>query len=216
MTPTIQIIAERAIRRLSGGDIPNDSPYDIDFIKADVRDAMREDLKLELLQSRDQRDNNRGAVTLYLATYAPIKVLFDAMTNRAYITLPESGYMNLKYNKGIHAVSNVKTPLKRMIPIANPGVTSNLPHADLERSNFGYYAQGSKIFWMRNIIAENIANVMVVLVIPAPESIGDNEALPLLPENVARILDLVVKRNMPMVPQDRIDDNDPNLRKLNA
>lgn len=216
MTPTIQILAERVIRRLSGGDIPNDSPYDIDFIKADVRDAMREDLKLEILTSRDQRDNNRGAVTSYLATYPPIKVLFDNVTSRAYITLPEAGYMNLKYNKGIHAVSNVKTPLKRMIPIANPGVTSNLPHADLERNNFGYYAQGNKIFWMRNILAEQITDVLVILVIPAPESIGDNDILPLLPENISRIIDMVVKRNMPTVPQDRIDDNDPNLRKLNA
>src|SRR5688500_5455907 len=106
MIDTLGTIAERVIRGLSGGDIPSDSPYKMEFVVADVRDALREDLKLEVLQRRSGREDDRTPVTQYIATYLNLAVQEDSVTKRAFITLPSS-YMSLKHNKGIYWIADM-------------------------------------------------------------------------------------------------------------
>lgn len=216
MIDTLATIAERVIRRLSGGDIPSDSPYKVEFVIADVRDALRADLKLELLERRAGKEDDRTPITQYIATYEDVAILEEKSTYRTFIPIP-SNYVSMKHNKGIHWVASMKTPEIRMIPVANPSVSRNLPHFNLERQNFGYYVEGMKIYWTRNILKDKHTKALLKLIVPAPDTWGINDPLPLLPENVARIIDGVVARNLnPKVPQERLNDGNPNYRAANG
>ena len=218
MIDTLGTIAERVIRRLSGGDIPSDSPYKMEFVIEDVRDALAEDLKLEILQRRGAggAEDDRTPVTQAIATYLNIAVKEDPVTKQVYIDLP-SNYMSLKFNKGIHWVADMRTPLVQMIPVANAGVTVNLPHADMERQSYGFYVEGQKLLWIRNILRDKVTKVLVKLIVAAADTLGVDEPLTVLPENVARVIDRVVQMQQmnPRLPQDRLNDNNPNLRPQN-
>ncbi|MEJ7644275.1 MAG: hypothetical protein WKF87_06750 [Chryseolinea sp.] len=216
MITTLATTAERIIRRLSGGDIPSDSPYKMEFVIEDVRDALRADLKLELLERRSGQEDDRTPITQYIATYFNIPVILEAATNRTYIEIP-SNYMSLKHNKGIHWVASMRTPTRKMIPIANPSVTMNLPHGDLERGNHGYYVEGMKIYSMRNLLTDKGSKLLLKLLVPAPDTWSQDDPLPVLPENISRVMDIVVGRmSNPKVPQERLNDGNPNYRIANG
>lgn len=211
---TLTILAERAIRPLVGGDDPNDSPFDMDFVIEECRDAMNQELKMEILSRRGGDSDDKSPIAQFIYTYPGIPVIKDAVTNRVYSELP-SYWLSLKYNKGIRSVSQEKKSLKAMIRISNPSVTAHLPHASLEEDNYGYYIEGMRIYWMRDIKADGINIVMIKLLIAAPITLGVDDPLPLLPEQTGRILDIVRQRISIKSPQDRIEDEDPNLRATN-
>ena len=214
MIPTLNIIAERAIRELSGGEIPNDSPYDIDYVIETARDAVNEDLKVEILKRRSGDEDDKSPIAQAIATYPNVAVTFDKPTGRAMAQLPDN-FISLKRNKGVHSVSEMRKSLKTMIPIHNPQIAARLPHGDLEKDNYGYYLEGDKIFWMRDIIQEGIDKVLVKLIISAPAGLDKNAPLMLFPENLGRIVDLVKLRIQNKNVQDRLADNNPNIRALN-
>jgi hypothetical protein len=124
--------------------------------------------------------------------------------------------MVLKYNKGIYSVADMRTPYKHMVPVANPGVTYNLIHSSFERDNYGYTQEGMRGYFMRDPHRDGVKKLLVQLLLPAPESIGLDEPLPLIPENISRIKDIVMQRIATRMPQDRLNDNDPNLRVTNG
>lgn len=212
---TLNILTERVIRQLSGGDVPDDSPYDFEDVMATVIDCLREDMKLEMLQRRGGDEDDRGPVTQAIATYPNIEVKRDDVSGRTYIDLP-SAYMSLKYNAGIRGIADMKSPLTMMIPVTNPSITSRLQHGDFERVNFGYYAEGQKVYWIRDILKERISKVLVKLMVAAPDGSNPDEPLPVVPENVARILDAATKRVLNQFPNDRLNDGNPNIRAANG
>jgi len=213
---TINQEVELIIRRLSGGDVPDDSPYDPDYIAKEYRDAMREDLKLEILQRRQGHQDDKISVGLFVATYV-VDVLIDDVSKRAYIGVSEN-FLSLKHNRGIHDVVPVKPEAKHlqqsMVQVANPQVSAHLPIGDVE-GIYMYYLEGMRIFFVRDIKRDKIFKVFLKLIVPAPDSIGNNDPLPVLPENVARIRDIVAQRVVNKFPQDRIADGNPNLRAVN-
>lgn len=144
MLYTFNILAEQIIRDLSNGPIPADSPYDPAYVKNHIRNAMEENLKMEILKKRTGDEDDRSPVTQCIFTYTR-SVLYDTPTNRAYAELP-SYFQALKYNKGIHSVSKLKDSIHPMIPMNNHMVSSFLPHGDLERLNWGYYVEGMRVF----------------------------------------------------------------------
>lgn len=156
-----------------------------------------------------------STVTLYIATYENIEVKVEVSTGRVYVDIP-SVPMTLRYNKGLHALSPMKNPLKRYIPVSNPGVTAQLPHADLERENYGYYQEGLKAYWMRDIKRDGVTKVLMKLLVPAPDTWGIDEPLPLIGENVSRIMDMVKYRIKNPGVADRISDGNQNLRAKNV
>ncbi len=209
------MLIDLVIRDLSGGDIPDDSPYDRNFVLAHIINGIREDLKLELLQRGSGAEADRTPITQYIATYEDVPLEYNSKMFESYIDLP-SGYMSLKHNKGIHWVADMRTPMKQMIPVANPGVTQNLPHADLERINFSFYVEGLKIKFTRNIKAEEVTKIFLKLIIPAPDGIGLDEPIALIPENVGRITDIAKKRVQNLAINDRLADGNPNIRPANV
>ncbi len=215
MIATLNILTERLIRRLSGGDIPDDSPYNPAFVQEEIRDTINEDFKAEILRRRagDEDDNEKGVIPQFIVRYPDIPVLLEASTERVYAELP-AYFISMKHNKGIHSVSPMKKQLKPMIRVSNPEVTARLPHANLEGQNYLYYVEGMRIYWMRDIKRDKIDKVMIKLQIAASSPSGD-DPLPLLPESIARILDIAAMRVQNKFPQDRLNDGNPNLRALN-
>lgn len=211
---TLNKMAELTLRPLDGGDHPDDSPYDFDFVIEELRLAMNEDLKVEILGRRGGDSDDKSPIAQCIYTYTDIDVTFDSKTNRVFAELP-SYFLSLKYNKGIRSVSTNTGSLKPMIKCHNPGVTAHLPHASLEQENYLYYIEGMRVFWMRDIKKDGINKVMIKLMIAAPATIGPDDILPLMPENAARIMEVVRKRISVKAPQDRIADGNPNLRNTN-
>lgn len=218
MTDTLATEAERIIRELSGGDIPNDSPYKVEFVVLALRDGYREDLRLELLERRNGESEDKSAPGIYWATFigdgTGIPLQEDSLTKRIYIDLPSTN-MSLKYGKDIR-VSNVATPMLEMIPVANPGVTMHLRHSTYEKKNYGYYQEGKRLYWMRNVMRDGMRKVILKMLIPAPDTWGLNDPLPVLAANVARVREMVKQRILNRLPQDRLNDNNPNLRVTNG
>jgi hypothetical protein len=217
MIETLNTITESVIKDLSGGPIPDDSPYDEAFVRLSVRDALREDLKLELLNRRAGSDgeNDRSHITQYIASYFDVQVQYEASTKRAYIDLP-STFMSMSWNKGLHCLADMRTPLKQMIPVTNPGVTVHLQHGNFERDNYGFYAEGRKVYWMRNILQDKVTKVLLKLIVPAPDTWGNDDPLPVLGENIARVKRVVKNDILNRFPNDRVNDNNPNIRPQNV
>jgi len=217
MIETLGTMAERIIRDLSGGDIPSDSPYKFEFVVEHVRDVMAEDLKLEVLQRRGAsggKEDDRSPITQFIATYPDVVVKVEAPTGRSYIDLPTS-YPSLKFNKGIYWVSKMQSQ-KPFIPVAYHSVVLQLSHGDFERDNQGYYVEGLKVFFLRDITKDEIKKVLLKMIVPAADTLGPDDPLPLLPENVSRIMDAVKQRIQNRALQDRLNDNNPNLRGTNV
>jgi hypothetical protein len=208
--------AELIIRRLSGGDIPDDSPYDMDYVIREYRDAMREDLKLELLGRRQGPDDDKSPVSQFIATYT-VQFAEETVSRRVYVNIPED-FMSLKHNKGIHDLVPIHPEFSHlqisMVRTDNPNVSAHLPIGDAKGIQF-YYIEGMKIFTVRNVMKDKIKSAFLKLIIPAPNSIGNNDPLPVLAENVVRIRDIVIQRITNRFPQDRISDNNPNIRAVN-
>lgn len=214
MITTLNILAELVIRPLVGGDEPSDSPYNKAFVIEELRMALNEDLKLERLKRRAQ-DDDRSNIAQMIATYEDVVVQIQKTTARAYIDLP-TNFLSLERNKGIVSVSAMDKPLNAFIRVDHPSVTSRLPHSHFENiGTQGYYVEGLRIYFMRDIKKEKIDKILLKLLVAAPDTIRPDDALPVLPENVGRILDLVRQRVSNKAPQDRIADNNPNLRQTN-
>lgn len=215
MIATLNILTERLIRRLSGGDIPDDSPYNPAFVQEEIRDTINEDFKAEILRRRagDEDDNEKGVIPQFIVAYPDIPVLAELSTERVYAELP-AYFISMKHNKGIYSVGPMKKQLKPMVRVSNPEVTARLPHANLEGQNYLYYVEGMRVYWMRDIKRDKIDKVMIKLQIAASSPSGD-DPLPLLPESIARILDIAAMRVQNKFPQDRLNDGNPNLRALN-
>jgi hypothetical protein len=201
-------------RRLSNGDVPSDSPYDRAFLWADLQNAIREDLKLENLNRRHGPEDDKSAIAQMIATYL-LTVQTDKIKTegRVYVALPDY-FIAMKYNRGIHSIVAKRKPTTAMVRALNPHVTQHLPHREVENVYY-WYAEGYRVYWMRNIVQDGIEEVYVKLITGAPDSYGMDDILPLLSENVSKIIDVCYQRNLGKFPQDRIADNNPNLRNAN-
>lgn len=217
---TLREEVELIMRRLSGGDVPDDSPYDRDFVAREYRDAMREDCKMEMKTRRHGDGDDKSPIGQFIATYK-VPVATDTESSRAYVGIPDN-FLSLKYNKGIHDLLAVdpksKHLLNSFLPVENPQVSSHLMVGDPEMmEGFNtYYLEGLKLYFTRNIRRDKIEYCFLKLLVPGADKYGLDDALPVLPENAARCRDIVCERMLrPGRPQDRIADANPNLRAVN-
>lgn len=219
---TLREEVELCMRRLSGGPVPNDSPYDRNYVAREYRDAMREDTKLEIWRRKQQGDagDDKTHIGQFVASYK-VSLAIDEMTSRIFVNIPDN-FLSLKYNRGIYDVLIIDPKAKHLmnsiLMCDNPNVMSHLPAGDPDLSPEVYFAylEGPRIFFTRDIKRDKITDVILKLIVPGADIYDWDDALPVLPENVARIRDIVCERMMkPGRPQDRIADNNPNLRATN-
>lgn len=218
---TLREEVELIRRRIAGGDIPDDFPYDEDFVAREYRDAMREDCaaveKTKRSSGDGGREDDKSPIAQFIYTYK-VEVIVDPLSKRICADIPDD-FMRMKWNRGVHAVHPLKPESKHleaaMLYDHNPEVSAHLPIGNAE-GFYSYYIEGFKIFFPRDIKRDGVNHVLVKIILPAPSSFGMDDRLPVIPENVIRIRDLVIQRLMyPGKPQDRIADGNPNLRAVN-
>ena len=150
-----------------------------------------------------QDPDDRANTPMYIASYT---VNVQGTVGHQYLDLPE-WYIRMPFNKGLHVIAPVQEPTNHYIPRHNPQVTYNLDCADAEGQRT-YYTIGQRVYLDKE---EEKAKLLVYLVIPAPDSIGDDDPLPMFPEQQVELLALMrqIWANEPI--QDKIIDGNKDL-----
>lgn len=206
---TLKQFSWEIARIISGGQLNKDTELDTRYITSLIRTAMNELIPIEVIRKRSAADD-RSAIRMYIASYT-LDVEFDDDTLRSYADLPEF-YQSMAYNRGIYAVSAVDKPHEPMIQRLNPEVTSRLPCGKLQ-GQIGFSVEGFRIWWDKNLGAKgtDIAKVLARIIVAAPDTIGLDDMLPIIPQQKAIILDRVLAWYGQEGIQDKISDENKDL-----
>jgi hypothetical protein len=202
MSVTIRKIAQEVIRLESGGSPSIDSELNEGYVMLLVRQASNRFLKNMILENLSQDD--RSTLPLMVVRY---EVVVAGTDPNKYITLPDF-YIHLPFNKGLRGVALVEDPTNEGIPRHNPGVSRNLPCADLEPGQFSYYTEGLKVYFDDNF---EYGKVLLKLVVASPDSIAADDSLPIYPEHQADLI-MMVRQMIANSPiQDKVLDNNADI-----
>lgn len=123
-------------------------------------------------------------------------VTADAGNNRSYITLPAIP-LTLPMDMGIWSIAATTGAMTPYIPIPAQDVLvfqgANLSYLE---GKIGYYLQGKKVYFTKNItLAANgtVTSVVVNLLVMDFSQIGDNDVLPISPEVESAVIDDVLQ-----------------------
>lgn len=201
MSYTLNGISSKIIRRLSGGNQSKDSTIDRREVIDEIRDTMNQMLKLEILQKMGLGDRTLPA--LYIATYGPLAI--EDNEGEYYTTLPDN-FLSLPYNRGVHQVYKAGQVRTQLIRRNQPYVSTFLRVNQLQ-GNQGYYVEGRKLIYDTPLKVKKDDKVTVKLLIAAPSTIGPDDPLPILPEQVHQIEEEVTRSLMgARIPEDRVND----------
>lgn len=204
---TLRTLAYQYLDTISGGGMTNDSRVDERDVIINIRQLMSEVLSLNYFQKYQEGD--RSAVALYISTYK-IQPDFDKELKQCVVSIPEL-YMSLPYNRGIHRAYFIDKPYKDFVIQHNPGVSSNLPAGKVSGVNYCHFKGFTMV--IRNVNQEpgtTLPKVVLELIIPAPESIGVNDPLPIIPEQQAEILRRLRAEFQP-IPQDLLNNGNKDI-----
>jgi hypothetical protein len=123
-------------------------------------------------------------------------VTADAGNNRSYITLPAIP-LTLPMDMGIWSIAAATGAMTPYIPIPSQDVLvfqgANLSYLE---GKTGYYVQGKKVYFTKNItlVANGtVTSVVVNLLVSDFSQIGDNDVLPISPEVESTIIEDVLQ-----------------------
>lgn len=123
-------------------------------------------------------------------------VTADAGNNRSYITLPAIP-LTLPMDMGIWSIAAATGAMTPYIPIPAQDVLvfqgANLSYLE---GKIGYYLQGKKVYFTKNITLTangTVTSVVVNLLVMDFSQIGDNDVLPISPEVESAIIDDVLQ-----------------------
>lgn len=206
---TLRQFAWEVHRILNGGKQAKDSEYDSRYTMDLIRKGMNEVVPLERYRKRNE-DDDKGPIAMYIASY---KISVDEDTDRkcSKATIPEF-YHSEVWNRGIRAVSFVDEPNNPHIQRRHPEVSEKLPCGKLQ-GNIGYYVEGFTIFWDEKLKKQGkeVKKVLLRLLIAAPDSIGEDDPLPIIPEQQAVIMDRVLAWYGKEGIQDKVNDENKDL-----
>lgn len=207
---TLKEFSWEIIRILSGGQQSKDTEYDVRYVSELIRTAMNEVIPMEVIRKRSLADD-RTAIRMYIASYPNIKIQYDDATNRSYANIPEF-YQSMVYGKGVYGVSFMDKPYDPMIPQHNPEVSSRISAGSLQ-GKVGYSVEGYKIWWNKKMggKGKDAIQVLIRLVVAAPDTIGLDDNLPIIPEQKALIQDRVLQWIRQEGIQDKIADENKDL-----
>ncbi len=203
MSVTLRKMAQEVIRLESGGDQSMDSQLSEGYVILFIRQAANKLLNGRMLER--MANDDRSTLQLMIASY---EVTVEGTLPNKFITLPDF-YVNLPFNKGLHAIAPVEDPTNHFIPRHNPAVSKNLPCADLDPGQYSYWTKGMKVYFDGDQV--DFGKVLVDLVVAAPDNVGIDDALPLFPEHQVDIIQMVREMIKTQPPQDKILDNNPDI-----
>lgn len=201
---TLRKLAWQYIDEMTGGRQSQDSTLDDRMVALEIRAILNELIKPEYYTKYAQGD--RSAITQCIATYKNIPIKKDEDLDAFYSDLPEF-YIALPYNKGVHSV--IMADRRNQVPIPlvrrnTPGVSYNTDVFQMIRKK-SYYVEGLKVYYDSRDIDTKKNKAIIKLIVAAPDSIGLDDPLPILPEHQAEVLRRL--RQKVKAPIDIINDN---------
>lgn len=192
---TKNILAEQ-IQRLYARFLDKDNPSDvIDLreVKLLINQSINKVLKLQVADSFKAGMVDVPKCNLIEYTCA---VTAETGNNRSYITLPAIP-LTLPMDMGIWSIAAATGAMTPYIPIPAQDVLvfqgANLSYLE---GKIGYYLQGKKVYFTKNITLTangTVTSVVVNLLVSDFGVITDTEALPISPEVESAIIDDVLQ-----------------------
>lgn len=193
---TLRQIALVHIDRFSGGDRGTASELSIQDVIFRIRVICNELLKVEYYGK--YQDNDRSAIAQCIASY---ELTLTNDPDCAYVTLPDF-YLNLPYSRGLHRIfqraynaagnpTDTEFALSHQPAIALKTRTARYPGLNL------CWIEGYKVKFY-NVYAEpgTTNKIIAQLVVAAPDSIGEDDPLPIMPEIVPKIWDRLAQQEL--------------------
>lgn len=197
---TLKQLAALYLEQRLGGDRSTDSELSYQDAVFRGRIACNHVLKISYIEKLADDDRSNIATCI-----VPYELTVQNDTDCAYVNLPEF-FLNLAHNRGIDRVFQRKTKKK-----GNPTNTEfslvHQPATNLKSRTARY--PGINICWQEgfklkfyNMYAEpGQANKIIVnLVVAAPDTIGENDALPITADMVDLVLKAMLEITTPVPP----------------
>lgn len=200
---TLRKLAAEVKRLESGGDPSADSQLSEAYIVLLIRQALNMLLHAKLFDRLNDEEPDRATPQLIIATYT-VAVIGDSPNK--YIVLPEF-FHNQRFNKGL-VIAPVEDPTAHFIQRQNPGVSRNLPCAELEEDQNSFWLKGKNAHFDEPF---DLAMVLVDMPVAAPDYIGVDDGLPIYPEMEFQVIGAVrqMLANKPL--QDKILDSNADI-----
>jgi hypothetical protein len=195
MATTKYILAEQ-IQRLYARYLDKNNPsdvIDIREVKLLVNQSVNKVLKLQVADSFKAGLVDVPKCNLIEYTCA---VTAEAGNNRAYITLPAIP-LTLPMDMGIWSIAAATGAMTPYIPVPSQDVLvfqgANLSYLE---GKIGYYLQGKKVYFTKNITLSangTVTSVVVNLLVSDFSQLSDTDMLPISPEVESTIIDDVLQ-----------------------
>lgn len=204
---TLKKIASLFIEQQSGGDASKDSQLSYQVIVLRIRHLLNDFIKPLILERYN--DDDRSSPSNFIVNYE-FTIQNDALG--AYVDLTEH-YIALPYNKGVYRVIH-RIPSGTMLgqyvdtectPTLQASINRNT-RAGRYPTHKKYYVEGQRIRF-QNIYAEPGATnkAIVQQIVAAPDTYGENDALPLSPDMISSVLQKLLTFTY-IAPQDKLNN----------
>lgn len=218
---TLEQIATRVKRKLTGGDYAKDNPWDVREIADTIRDVTHSLMKLRFYELR-----NEGGIQIpshYIATFEPVEVKIKTRKGKSYcyVDLP-ANYLELPMEMGVQSVIPLveeEEEQKSMIPLTRyfKDVYNGLATSYLEHQ-WGYEVRRKQLIFTEKdgetLDEAGIDELAIDLAVVSPLDSGLEEEYPIPPEMVDSVIYMTLERYGvldPIVQRAKIEDT-PNLQ----
>lgn len=205
---TLNQIADLVIHDFSGGDKSKDSQMDRRDIILKARSYLNPILKLDYFGKMNEGD--RSAIASAIATYE--MTLSENDAQQKYFDLPDF-FLTLPHNKGVHRIFAKGNPSTDYIMQQHPGVSGNLPHTKINNLQF-FSVEGSRVVMGKGCTAKKADRLILQLIVPAPDTIADDDPLPLLKEHLGDVMARLKQDFAPLsqLPPDMANNQNPSIK----
>jgi len=192
-------IAEQ-VQRLYARFLDKDNPSDVIDIREViilVRQSLNKVLKLQVAESFKAGEYDVPKCNLLEYTCSTTS---DSANSRAFITLPAIP-ITLPMDMGIWSIAATGAALTPYLPIPSQdvlvfGTVANGTNVSALEGQVGYYVQGKKVYFTKDITTSGngaISSVIVNLLVADFDAITDTEMLPISPEVESAVIDDVLQ-----------------------
>ncbi len=203
---TLKQLAELIMRRIAGGDIPQDFPWDereIIIASGQVRDNF---FYQDLFQN--MKDGEKGVSPELLTVYLNQEVQEDEELDLLFTELPAK-YISLPHDKGVWHVSMMKnqTDVFYRRPQGGNSIYGKLDGSDLA-GKIGFWVGGGRIYYIG--LPANLKNKKKILIklISKTQDIDPDAELPVGSNFETQIVEAVYAQYARQVPKDRVTDTE--------
>jgi len=153
--------------------------------------------------------------------YSPVSTVSDSDNNRAYAELPAIP-LSLPLNMGVWQVNSSSAAFEPYIPINSQdwsvmgvsfssGAQSGGINSSYLEQQIGFYVEGTRIYFTKDIKTQGIDNVDVHLLVSDLSQVGDNDLLPINPEIESSIIqDIIQSMGMGQISQAELNSKNEN------